>query len=382
MMHTFNSKLPDTGISIFAKMTRLANQYNAINLSQGFPDFNCPDELIELVHHYMKNGLNQYAPMQGVYQLREAVSTKMLKLHSRQYDPDNEITITAGATQALFTAISSVINKNDEVIIFEPAYDSYVPAVRVNGGIPVFVPLNNNDYSIDWDLTRKNITSRTKLIIINSPHNPTGSIIKYSDLRELEKIVKNNDIYIISDEVYEHIVFDGNEHISLMRSDILAKKSFIISSFGKTYHTTGWKMGYCAAPGILTAEFQKLHQFNVFSVNTPIQYAYSDFLKNESHYLDLGNFYQQKRDYLTEKIKDSKLKIKKCSGTYFQLLDYSGVSQLDDRKFSEYLAREIGIAVIPLSPFYKNKYTEKIIRICFAKTNEVLKKAADLLNKI
>lgn len=376
------SKLPYVGTSIFTVMSKMANEYNAINLSQGFPDFNCPDELIELVHYYQKKGFNQYAPMQGVLPLRSEISKKIEKLHGRFYNPGTEITITAGATQALFTAISCIVNKGDEVIVFEPAYDSYVPAVQANGGKPVFVPLKNDDYSIDWVLTKKSITSKTKLIIINSPHNPTGSVIGLNDIRELEKTVKGKNIFIISDEVYEHITFDGYEHISLSRSDILAKRSFIISSFGKTYHATGWKMGNCAAPELLMREFQKLHQFVVFSANTPTQYAYAEFLKNESHYLDLGKFYQQKRDYFVSTIQNSNFKIKKCKGTYFQLLDYSNFSKLNDKKFAEYLTKEVGVAVIPLSPFYKNPYNEKIIRVCFAKREEILESAAKLLNKL
>ena len=376
------SKLPYVGTSIFTVMSKMANEYGAINLSQGFPDFNCPDELIEFVHYYQKKGFNQYAPMQGVLPLRNEISKKIEKLHGRFYNPETEITVTAGATQALFTAISCIVNKGDEVIVFEPAYDSYVPAILANGGKPVFVPLNKDDYSIDWVLTKKSITSKTKLIIINSPHNPTGSVIGLNDIRELEKSVKGKNIFIISDEVYEHITFDGYEHISLSRSDILAKRSFIISSFGKTYHTTGWKMGYCAAPELLMREFQKLHQFVVFSANTPTQYAYAEFLKIESHYLDLGNFYQQKRDYFVSKIQKSNFKIKKCKGTYFQLLDYSNFSNLNDKKFAEYLTKEVGVAVIPLSPFYKNPYNEKIIRVCFAKREEILESAAKLLNKL
>ncbi|MBS4036238.1 MAG: aminotransferase class I/II-fold pyridoxal phosphate-dependent enzyme [Ignavibacterium sp.] len=376
------SKLPNVGTSIFTVMSKMAYEYDAINLSQGFPDFNCPDELIELVHYYQKKGFNQYAPMQGVLSLRSEISKKIEKLHGSFYNPETEITITAGATQALFTAISCIVNKGDEVIVFEPAYDSYVPVIQANGGKPVFVPLNKDDYSIDWVLTKKSITAKTKLIIINSPHNPTGSVIGLNDIRELEKLIKGKNIFIISDEVYEHITFDGYEHISLSRSDILTNRSFIISSFGKTYHTTGWKMGYCAAPELLMREFQKLHQFVVFSANTPTQYAYAEFLKIESHYLDLGNFYMQKRDYFVSKIQKSKFKIKSCKGTYFQLLDYSNFSKLNDKKFAEYLTKEVGVAVIPLSPFYRKPYNEKIIRVCFAKREEILKSAAKLLNKL
>lgn len=382
MKNRIISKLPNIGTSIFSVMSKTANEYNAINLSQGFPDFDCPDELIGLVHHFQKKGFNQYAPMQGVMSLRNEISKKTERLHGRFYDPETEITITAGATQALFTAISCLVKNGDEVIVFEPAYDSYVPAILLNGAKPVFVPLNKNDYSIDWELTEKKISDRTKLIIINSPHNPTGSVIGLNDLRQLEKMVKNKNIFIISDEVYEHITFDGHEHLSLSRSDTLYKKSFIISSFGKTYHTTGWKMGYCIAPELLMKEFQKLHQFVVFSANTPTQYAYAEFLKNDSHYLELGNFYQKKRDYFVDKIQKSKFQIKRCKGTYFQLLDYSGYSILNDKKFAEYLIKEVGVAVIPLSPFYKKPYNEKIIRVCFAKREEILKSAAKLLNKL
>ncbi|HSL89012.1 MAG TPA: methionine aminotransferase [Ignavibacteriaceae bacterium] len=382
MQNNFRSKLSDVSTSIFTIMSRIAEEYNAINLSQGFPDFSCSPELIELVHHFQKKGYNQYAPMQGVAPLRDQISQKIEKLHGRIYNPETEITVTAGATQALYTAISCMVSKDDEVIIFEPAYDSYAPAVLVNKGKPVFIPLNEDDFSFDWELTKKKITSRTKLIIINSPHNPTGSLISLNDLTELEKLVKGKKIFIISDEVYEHITFDGFEHFSLSRSDILSKRSFIISSFGKTYHTTGWKMGYCAAPEYLMKEFQKLHQFVVFSANTPTQLAFSEFLKNESHYLELGSFYQKKRDFFADKIQRSKFKIINCKGTYFQLLDYSEISNKNDMKFSEYLAKEIGVAVIPLSPFYKKGSNNKIIRICFAKKEEVLKSAADLLNNL
>lgn len=382
MKKKINSKLKSVGPSIFSVMTKMANDYNAINLSQGFPDFNCPDKLIELVHHFQNKGFNQYAPMPGVIPLRNQISKKIESLHGRLYNPETEITITAGATQALFTAISCIVNKGDEVIIFEPAYDSYAPAVLVNNGKPVFVPLNSEDYSINWEMTKQKLTSKTKLIIINSPHNPTGSVIGLNDLRELELLVKGRNIFVISDEVYEHITFDGHEHLSISRSDLLYKRSFIISSFGKTYHTTGWKMGYCTAPEKLMREFQKLHQFIVFSANTPIQYAYAEFLKDESHYLGLSEFYQRKRDYFAGEIQKSKFKIKNCKGTYFQLLDYSAITNKRDMKFSEYLTKVIGVAVIPLSPFYKNGSDNNIVRVCFAKSEEVLKSAADLLNKI
>jgi methionine aminotransferase len=354
----------------------MAVEHNAINLAQGFPDWNCDDELLELVHHFQKKGFNQYAPMQGVLNLRKAISEKIEKLYGRSYDFENEITVTAGATQALYTAITSVVKAGDEVIIFEPAYDSYVPDILSNGGIPVCIDLNPKDYLYDWDLVRKKISNKTKLIILNSPHNPTGSLLTQEDIKELEKITKGTDILIVSDEVYEHITFDGKKHFSLAGSEELANRAFVISSFGKTYHATGWKMGYCAAPEILTKEFRKMHQFIVFSVNTPIQYAYAEFMKREERYLSLGNFYQQKRDVFVNAIRNSKLKIKNCDGTYFQLLDYSAISDKPDMEFSEYLTKEIGVAVIPLSPFYEDRKSRSLVRICFAKSDKVLKEAA------
>ena len=376
------TKLPDWGTSIFTIMSRMAVEHNAINLAQGFPDFNCDDELLELVHHFQKKGFNQYAPMQGVVNLRKAISEKIEKLYGRNYDIDNEITVTAGATQALYTAITSLIKAGDEVILFEPAYDSYVPDILSNGGIPDYVPLNPKDYSYDWNLVRTKISDKTKLIVINSPHNPTGSLITEDDLKELEDITNGTEILILSDEVYEHITFDGKQHFSLAASEELAKRTFVISSFGKTYHTTGWKMGYCAAPENLTKEFRKMHQFIVFSVNTPVQYAYAEFMKQEDRFLFLGKFYQHKRDVFLNEIQKSKFKSQKCSGTYFQLLDYSKISGKHDLEFSEYLTKEIGVAVIPLSPFYEDRKSRSLVRICFAKSDEVLREAAVKLQKL
>jgi methionine aminotransferase len=375
-------KFPEWGTSIFTIMTRMAVAHNAINLAQGFPDFNCDDELLELVHYYQKKGFNQYAPMQGVQNLRNAISEKIEKLYNRHYNAENEITITAGATQALYTAITSIIKKGDEVIVFEPAYDCYVPDIISNGGVPVFVSLNTNNYSYDWELVRKKINSKTKTIILNSPHNPTGSILTKEDIKELEKITNGTDILIVSDEVYEHITFDGKKHFSIAESEELSKRTFVIFSFGKTYHTTGWKMGYCAAPENLMKEFRKIHQFIVFAVNTPVQYAYSEFMKKEERYYSLGNFYQKKRDVFLEAVKKTKFKYQKCSGTYFQLLDYSSISNLPDMEFSEYLTKEIGVAVIPLSPFYEKKESKSLIRICFAKNDEMLKDAASKLQNL
>jgi len=377
-----SSKLPDVKTSIFAIMSKMANEYNAINLSQGFPDFNCSEQLIELVHHFMKNGNNQYAPMQGTFELRKQISLKVKRDYGREYNPEREITITAGATQALYTAFSALVNKGDEVIIFEPAYDSYLPAIIANGGIPISIKLNAIDFSIPWQEVEKSITKKTKCIVFNSPHNPTGAILNESDILQLERIVKNTNIFLISDEVYEHIIFDYQKHLSFARYNELAKRSFIISSFGKTFHTTGWKMGYCCAPENLTTEFRKFHQFIVFTVNTPIQLAVAKFLKDVTNIYSLPHFYQAKRDLFSSFIKNSKFILKNCDGTYFQLLDYSRISDKNDLEFSEYLTKEIGVAVIPISPFYKDGTNNKLIRVCFAKKDEVLKEAAEKLVSI
>ncbi len=376
-----DSKLSGLGLSIFAIMSKMALDYNAINLSQGFPDFNCSEELIILVNKYQKEGFNQYAPMPGVQQLRERIAQKIKKLYKKGYDYNDEITITAGATQALFTAITAIIKSGDEVIIIEPAYDSYSPVVLMNGGTPKFVSLGK-DFSFDWQSVKDSISERTKMIIINSPHNPTGSVLNESDIKVLEEITRNTKIILVSDEVYEHIIFDGQKHFSLCQSEELSQRSFVISSFGKTYHTTGWKIGYCTAPKTLTEEFRKIHQFIVFAVNTPIQYAYADYLNKPEHYLSLNSFYQSKRDLLISSLKESKFKITPTSGTYFQILDYSEISELNDMDFSTYLTKEIGVTVIPISPFCTIDKSRKIIRVCFAKRDEVLLQAAEKLKKI
>jgi methionine aminotransferase len=381
-MKRLSSKLPEIGESIFATMTKMANDYNAINLSQGFPDFNCSEELLERVAHYQSKGFNQYAPMPGVLNLRKKISEKIEKFYGRKYNPDSEIVVTAGATQALYTAISAVVAPGDEVIILEPAYDSYAPAVLINGGVPIYIPLTKKDYSIDWDAVERTITNKTRLIIFNSPHNPTGSVLGETDLSTLEKLVRNKNIYLISDEVYEHIIFDDKKHFSFSKSHELSERTFVISSFGKTYHTTGWKVGYCVAPEKLMIEFKKVHQFIVFAVNTPIQYAYADIMDKEEMYLGLNKFFQQKRDFIVLLLAKSRFKFIPTRGTYFQLLDYSSISDLDDREFSEYLTKEIGVAVIPLSPFYSDGSQDKIIRICFAKNNEVLNAASEKLCRI
>lgn len=379
MLPNLYSKLPNIGESIFATMTKMANDYNAINLSQGFPDFNCSEELIERAAFYQANGFNQYASMTGVLKLREKISEKINKMYGKYYNPEKEIVVTAGATQAIYTAITSVIVPGDEVIIIEPAYDSYVPAVLLSGGIPIFVPLIKKDYKIQWEIVERSISNKTKLIIINSPHNPTGSILETEDIQILERIVKNKNIFIISDEVYEHIIFDEKVHQSFSASPILSEKTFVVNSFGKTYHTTGWKVGYCAAPEKLMTEFRKVHQFIVFAVNTPMQHAFADIMDKEGMYLSLGKFYQAKRNLIIPLLSKSKFKINPACGTYFQLLDYSSISELNDLNFCEYLTKNIGVAAIPLSPFYKVGSNDKVIRICFAKKDEILQEAANRL---
>ena len=377
-----SSKLPNTGTSIFAVMSKLAADCNAINLSQGFPDFNCDEELIALVYKYMKEGKNQYAPMAGLISLREVIADKITSMHGTKYDPESEITITAGGTQAIYTAISAIIRDGDEVIIFEPAYDCYQPAIEMNGGTTVYLQLKAPTYSIDWNQVKKVITHRTRMIIINTPHNPTGSIMTADDMRMLEKITENTNIVIISDEVYEHIIFDNHQHESVSRFPKLAERSYIISSFGKTFHTTGWKTGYCVAPKNLMVEFRKVHQFLVFCVNSPIQYALADYLKDKNNYINLNSFYQNKRDYFIKQIKNSKFEIIPCGGTYFQLLSYKKLSKEKDTDYAIRLTKEFGIASVPISVFYHETIDNHVLRFCFAKKEETLDKAAEILNKI
>ncbi len=374
-------KLPDWGTSIFAIMSKMAVEHNALNLSQGFPDFNCSDELLTLINDFQKKGFNQYAPMPGVPVLRNIISNTIKKVYGRIYNPETEITITSGATQAIYTAVGCIIDKGDEAIVFDPAYDCYAPDIEANGGIPIRIPLKK-DFSYDWDEIRKRVNNKTKLMIFNSPHNPSGSLIQKEDIEQLIDLVKGTDILLISDEVYEFIVFDKEKHHSFTLYDELYKRSFIISSFGKTFHTTGWKTGYCSAPNYLMNEFRKLHQFIVFSSNTPIQHAYAEYLKDEKNYLSLSNFYQKKKDLFADAMKKSRFKVLPCKGTYFQLLDYSDISGKNDMNFTEYLTKEVGIATIPLSPFYKNGNNEKVIRLCFAKKNEVMMEAAKILSAL
>ena len=376
------SKLPRVKTTIFTTMSALAREYQAINLSQGFPDFNTHPQLIDLVTDAMKKGMNQYSPMQGYLPLREMIAQKTFELYSAQYDPEKEITITAGATQAIFTAISAVIRDGDEVIIIEPAYDCYRPAIELCGGIIKYVKLDDQNFSINWDEVKKMITAQTKMIIINTPHNPTGAILSAADLAKLQKLVKDKDIIVLSDEVYEHIIFDGFEHQSVARYPELAKRSFIISSFGKTYHTTGWKVGYVMAPENLMTEFRKVHQYNVFSVNTPIQVAYAELLKEKDLYLELGAFYQEKRDFFRKLLKGSRFQLKPALGSYFQLLSYHKISDEKDVDYAIRLTKEHGVAPIPMSVFYHNLDDHHHLRFCFAKENETLEKAAEKLIKV
>lgn len=379
---TIKSKLPKTGTTIFTVMSALAAEQKAINLAQGFPDFSCSPKLIDLVHHYMKQGMNQYAPMPGVMKLREKIAEKTQALYSAVYNPDTEITITPGGTHALYAAITAFVGEGDEVVVIEPCYDSYVPAIQLNGGRPVFVELKYPDYKVDWNEVKKLITYKTKMIIINTPHNPTGVTLNAQDMMKLEKIVKNQDVIVLSDEVYEHILFDGLEHQSVARYPGLAERSIIVSSFGKTYHTTGWKMGYVVAPANLMAEFRKVHQFMCFSANTPVQHALADFIDDRSAYLELSAFYQAKRDYFQQLVKGSKFKLFPCEGSYFQLLGYQKITQEKDTDFAVRLTREHKVASIPTSVFYHKKTDNQVLRFCFAKEKETLEKAAEQLQKV
>lgn len=380
MQHT--SKLPNVGTTIFTVMSALANEHGAINLSQGFPDFDCPEDLQSRVEHYLRSGKNQYVPMAGVPELRKNLATKMERSYGLPINPDLEITVTAGATQALFTAITAFIRPGDEVILIEPAYDSYRPSVELVGGIPVVYELTGPDYQMDWDAFEQLITDKTKMVIINTPHNPIGKIRSEDDLKTLDRLTRGTDILVLSDEVYEHLIFDGKVHQSVLRFPELYQRSLIVYSFGKTFHSTGWKVGYCVGPEALMREFRKVHQFNVFTVNSFVQYGLADYLSNPETYEYLPDFYQQKRDYFAEQMSGSKLKALESDGTYFQLFDYSDVSDMADVDFAKWLTIEIGVAAIPVSVFYGSGRDEKVIRLCFAKRKETLQKAGVLLRDI
>jgi len=377
-----NSKLPGAGTSIFAVMSKLAFENQAINLSQGYPDFPTSSELIELVHGEMTAGYNQYAPMPGVYSLREAIAEKIERSYKTAYHPEREITVTAGATQAIFTAITATVRRGDEVIIFAPAYDSYAPSIRANEGIPVEIELEPPLYRSDWNKVKQAITPKTRMILINSPHNPTGSVLSKEDMIQLEELVKDSSILVLSDEVYEHMVYDGEVHNSVARFPGLAERSFIVASFGKTFHNTGWKMGYCAGPKELMQEFRKIHQFNVFSVNHPIQRALAAFLKNPEHYEYLSGFFESKRDVFLDAIRDSRFTAIPSRGTYFQLLGYGAISEESDMDLARRLTVDHKVASIPVSAFYENRTDHKVLRFCFAKSEETLLRGAEILNTL
>lgn len=377
------SKLPAVGTTIFTVMSALARKHNAINLSQGFPDFDCDSALVHMVSEAMQNGYNQYAPMPGLPRLRTLISGLQREWYDAHYEAETEITITSGATEALMCAIQAMVHPGDEVIVIEPAYDSYLPAINLSGGIPVCVPLTYPEYRVDWERIRAAISPRTRVMIVNTPHNPTGTIWDDSDLEILSGIVRDTDIILISDEVYEHIIFDGYSHQSLSRHPELRQRSMVISSFGKTLHTTGWKVGYCMAPAELSREFRKVHQFMTFSTSTPFQHAIASYLEDQlDRVLDLKIFYQQKRDLFLQLMEGSRFHPLPCKGTYFQLMTYEAISNESDAEFAQRLTREHGVAAIPVSAFYQKAPSHKVIRFCFAKKEATLTAATERLRKI
>ena len=376
-------KLPDVGTTIFTVMSKLAQDHGAINLSQGFPDFAAPEQLVARVNEHMRAGHNQYAPLPGVPALLEQIALKTGRLYGVSPDPVSEITVTSGATEALFSAIAAFVHPGDEVIVLDPAYDSYDPAVRLAGGKPVHIPLSAGDFAVDWQRVRDAITPQTRMLVVNTPHNPTGAVWGETDLTTLADIIRDTNIIILSDEVYEHIVFDGQAHQSMLRNTELAARSLIVASFGKTYHVTGWKIGYCVAPAALMQAFRRVHQFVQFVVATPMQLALADILASDpEHYLQLGAFYQRKRDHFVRLLESSRFRLLRAAGTYFQLADYSAVSDEDDVAFARRMTIEHGVATIPLSVFYAEPPEQKLIRFCFAKNDATLEQAAAILCKI
>jgi len=378
-----SSKLPRTGTTIFSKMSALATSHDAINLSQGFPGFDVPQDLKDRVAHYLQSGLNQYAPMQGVRALREQVALERMRTSQVSYDPDREVVITAGATQAIFTAIMALVRENDEVVVFTPAYDCYAPAIELAGGKPIYVKLKAPDYRIDWDEVRKVVNRHTRMMIINTPHNPTGSVLTQHDLDELEHITADSDLIVLSDEVYEHIVFDGASHLSCAAMPRLQHCTLVVGSFGKSFHATGWKVGYIAGPAALIAEFTKVHQYNVFSVNTPIQHALADFLRDQpAHLQTLSAFYNQKRDLFLTALKSGRFTFTPSPGTYFQLLHYGAITHEEDTQVAVDWTVKYGVASVPISVFYHQPEHNQMLRFCFAKNDDVLLAAAERLNAI
>jgi len=373
------SRLPDVGTSIFTVMSKMALDYGAINLSQGFPDFMIDEKIIGLVHKYMLEGHNQYAPMPGTPALRKSIAEVILKTYSRTVDPDTQITITSGATESTYSVIAALISPGDEVLIFDPSYDSYNPAVRLNGGVPVHINLNPEDFSVDWQTVRSKINKRTRMIIINTPHNPSGAVLREPDLKELEKIALEHDLLVLSDEVYERLIYDGLTHQSILRYPGLAEQSLAVFSFGKTFHATGWKVGYVVASPTLTKEILRAHQFVVFSVNTPIQLALAEYLQTPKHYLELGDFYQKKRDFFLEQMKGSSFEPLPSYGSYFQLMSYKSISNKSDVEMAEDLLKKSKVASIPVSVFYRDGTDNRLLRFCFAKKEETLEKACAIL---
>jgi methionine aminotransferase len=374
-----NSKLPRVGTTIFTVMSSLATEYRAINLGQGFPDFNMSEELTDLVSKAMKDGHNQYVHMCGLPALREQIAVKCHSLYQTNIDPNTEITITPGGTYAIYTALTTVLQPGDEVIVFEPAYDSYIPNIEINAAIPVLIPLEFPGYAINWGLVREKISSKTKMIMLNSPHNPTGSVLSKEDMEQLQDIVADTGIFILSDEVYEHLIFDDKQHESILKYPDLLQRSFVCFSFGKVYHCTGWKLGYCIAPAGLMNEFRKVHQFNCFSCNSTVQFALTEFLKKSEPYLSLGKMLQQKRDYFAGLMKQTRLIAQPSFGSYFQLYSYAGIRDEPEKEFAIRLVKEFGVATIPVSVFYKEETNNHVLRFCFAKKEETLMAAAQKL---
>jgi methionine aminotransferase len=381
-MLNIKSRLPEVGTSIFTVMSRMALENGAINLSQGFPDFPVSESLIELINKNMQAGHNQYAPMPGVPILRKVIAEVVYQTYQRPTDFETEVTITAGGTEAIFSAIAALVNSGDEVILFDPAYDSYDPAIRLNGGVPVQINLKPPHFSIDWQEVKDKITPRTRMIMINTPHNPTGAVLKEEDLKNLEELALKYGLIVLSDEVYERLIFDSLKHQSVLKYPGLASQSIAVFSFGKTFHATGWKVGYTVAPEYLTKEIRKAHQFVTFSVNNPVQLALAEYLADPENYLHLGTFYQQKRDFFLEQIKGSSLKSLPCYGSYFQLLSYQSVSEKTDKEMAEWMTKECKLAPIPVSAFYKNKTDHKLLRFCFAKGEDTLRKAGEILKML
>ncbi|AMP37246.1 MULTISPECIES: pyridoxal phosphate-dependent aminotransferase [Ralstonia solanacearum species complex] len=376
------SRLPKVGTTIFTVMSALAAEKQAVNLGQGFPDFDCDPRIVDAVSDAMRAGFNQYPPMTGVPALRQAIAAKIATLYGHAYDADREITVTAGATQALLTAVLCCVHPGDEVIVFEPTYDSYLPSIELAGGKAVPITLDAPDYRIPFDRLAAAITPRTRLIMLNTPHNPTGTVWHADDMRKLAEIVAPTDVLLLSDEVYEHMVYDGVPHASVARIPELARRAFVVSSFGKTYHVTGWKVGYVAAPAALSAEFRKVHQFNVFTVNTPMQHGLAAYMADPRPYLELPAFYQHKRDLFRAGLEHTRFKLLPCQGTYFQCVDYSAISDLPEAEFAKWLTSEIGVAAIPVSAFYSQPHESGVVRFCFAKKDETLRLALERLSQL